>query len=112
MAAWGRNRNYPGTTLDAVLIEGSAELGDRHTVFARAERTEKEELFPEADPRAEEVFIVGRISGGYIREVLRSDHVEIGVGAMGSAALLPDRLKDVYGDTPLSASLFVSARLR
>jgi hypothetical protein len=112
MAAWGRNRNHPGATLDAVLIEGAAEFGDRHTVFARAERTEKDELFPEADPRAEEVFTVGRISGGYIRDLLQSDHMRLGVGAMGSAALLPDRLKGVYGDTPLSASLFVRARLR
>ena len=112
MAAWGRNRSRPGATLDAVLIEGAGELGGRNTVFARVERTEKDELFPGGDPRAEDVFTVGRISGGYIREVLRSDHLEVGMGAMGSAALVPEPLKSVYGDTPLSASLFVRARLR
>lgn len=112
MVAWGRNRNRPGTAQDAVLVEGMGEFGDRHTVFLRAERTEKNELFPHEDPRSEEVFTVGRVSGGYIREVLRLEHLEVGVGATGSAALVPDRLKGVYRDTPLSASLFVRARLR
>ena len=112
MAAWGRNRNHPGATLDAVLLEGAGEFGGRHTAFARIERTEKDELFPDGDPRAGQVFTVGRISGGFLRQVLRSAHTEVGVGALGSAALVPDRLKSVYGDTPLSASLFVRARLR
>ncbi|MGH7729624.1 MAG: hypothetical protein ACRENJ_00035 [Candidatus Eiseniibacteriota bacterium] len=111
MAAWGRNRNRPGAVLDALLLEGAGEFG-RHAVFARVERTEKDELFPDGDPRAEDVFNVGRLSGGYIREVLRTDHLELGAGAMGGAALVPDGLKGVYGDTPLSASLFVRARLR
>jgi hypothetical protein len=112
MAAWGRNRSRPGATLDALLLEGSGELGEHHTVFARAERIEKNELFPDGDSRADEVFTVGRISAGYIREVLRFDHLGLGLGAMGSAALVPETLKGVYGDTPLSASLFARARLR
>ena len=112
MAAWGRNRNRPGATLDALLLEGAGEIGEHHPVFARAERIEKTALFPDGDPRAGEVFTVGRISGGYIREVLRFDHLGLGLGAMGSAALVPETLKGVYGDTPLSASLFARARLR
>ncbi len=111
MAAWGRNRGRPGPTTDALLLEGAGELGGRHTVFARVERTEKNELFPEGDPRAEEVFTVGRVSGGYIRAVMRSDRAEIGIGALGGVARVPAGLKGVYGDTPLSASLFVRARI-
>ncbi len=112
MGAWGRKRNRPGRTLDAWLLEGAAEIGGRHTLFARAERVDKDELFPEGDPRAEDVFAVARFSGGYVREVLGSGHLEAGVGAMGSVSIVPDELKSVYGDTPLSASLFVRARIR
>jgi hypothetical protein len=112
MAAWGRKRNPPGATLDALLFEGALELGGRHTLFTRAERTEKDELYPEGDPGAEDVFTIGRVSGGYIRRVATGTHVEAGIGAMGSIALVPEALKPVYDDTPLSASLFVRARLK
>jgi hypothetical protein len=112
LAAWGRNVNRPGRTTDAWLLEGAAEVGDRHTLFARAELVEKDELFHEDDPRAEEVFTVGRLAAGYIREGLRAGHVSMGIGTTGSISVVPEALKGVYGDTPLSASLFVRARLR
>lgn len=116
LAAWGRNVNRdvfgPGPTLDAWLIEGALEVTDRHAVFARGERVEKDELFPAGDPRAEEVFTVGRIGTGYLYRVLGRGHLEADLGAMGSVTLVPEPLKSAYGDTPLSASLFVRARIR
>jgi hypothetical protein len=121
LAAWGQNRHerragFPGQppdpTLDAWLIEGALEIADRHTVFARGERVEKDELFPAGDPRAEEVFTVGRLGTGYLYRVFGRGHLEADLGAMGSVALVPEPLKSVYGDTPLSASLFVRARIR
>ena len=92
-------------------MEGTAETG-KNTMFARIERVEKEELFPESDPRAETVFAAGRISTGYLRQALTSVHVAADLGMMGSVSLVPGSLKGVYGDTPLSASLFVRARLK
>jgi hypothetical protein len=111
-AAWGRNRNRPGATLDAWLLEGTAEVGNRHTILVRAERVEKDELFREGDPRTGEVFPVGKIAAGYTCDVLHPGRLDLGLGAMGSLLLLPDPLKGAYGGTPLSASLFARARVR
>jgi len=112
LAAWGRNRSKYRPALDALLLEGAGEIGGRHTLFARAERVEKNELFPDGDPRAGEVFTVGRFSAGYVVDLLGPRSFTAGIGAMGSVSLVPDDLKSVYGDTPLSASLFVRARVR
>jgi hypothetical protein len=111
LAAWGQNRSKYRPTLDAMLLEGAGVSG-RHTVFARAERVEKDELFPSADPRSGQVFTVGRLSAGYVIEVKDLGFFSGGIGAMGSVARVPDDLKSVYGDTPLSASLFARARLK
>ena len=112
LAAWGRNRGKYRPTLDALLLEGAGEIGGRHTLFARAERVEKNELFADGDPRAGEVFIVGRLSAGYVVDLLGSRSFSGGIGALGSVSLVPENLRSVYGDTPLSASLFVRARVR
>jgi len=112
LAAWGRNRDRPGNRLDVWLLEGTAEVADRRSVFLRAERAEKDELFPEDDPRADDVFIVGRIAAGYIEDLVRSESLKAGIGVTGSVALVPEDLKRVYGDTPLSGSLFVRVVLR
>jgi len=110
--AWGRNRNRPGHTLDALTAEAALEAHDRHTIFARAERVEKDELFVAPDPRAGEVFDVGELTAGYRYDVLRHDRWSLGVGGAGTLSFVPVGLHDAYGDTPASALLFVHAALR
>ena len=110
--AWGQNRNRPGHRLDAFAAEGAFQSGERHTVFARLERVEKDELFVEPDARADEVFDVGELTGGYRYDFLRRDHVALGIGAAGTLSMIPRELRDDYGDSPLSGLLFVHAALR
>ena len=109
--AWGRNRNRPGHTLDAWLGEATAEH-EAHTLFARAERVEKDELFEAPDPRAGRVFAVGELGAGYRYDLRRAEHLALGLGVMGTLALVPDALRDAYGSTPASLLVFASARLR
>jgi hypothetical protein len=104
--AWGRNRSRPGPTLDAITLESAAQLGGRHTLFARAERVEKNELFPEGDPRELQVFEVGQVSAGYRFDFWRSEHVAIGLGALGSVSIVPRAIRDAYGDDPTSGIVF------
>ncbi len=110
--AWGQNRSRPGPTLDAVALESAVQLREKHTLFARAERVEKNELFPEGDPRDGRAFHVGQVSAGYRYDFWRSGHVALGVGALGSVSIVPRAIRDAYGDNPTSGMLFAHAELR
>ena len=108
--AWGQNNLSPGPTLDAWLLESALNLG-RHTVFARAERAEKNELFEAPSPLAHQAFNVGKFSLGYIYDVPVAQHLSLGLGALGSLYDLPKAIQPAYGD-PQSYMLFVRFKLR
>jgi hypothetical protein len=112
MLAWGRNRNRPGATLDAFIAEAAFETSGGHTVFARAERVEKDELFAEPDPRAHQVFDVGELTLGYRRDVLERGRVTFGIGAAGTLVQVPGELRRVYGNSPAAGLLFLHAALQ
>jgi hypothetical protein len=110
--AWGRNRNEPGHTLDALTAEVAAQIGEVHMVFVRGEHVEKDELFPGPDPRAGETFPVSEMTAGYRYDFWRSEHLVTGIGGLGTLALVPRRLDDAYGRTPASALVFIRLALR
>ncbi len=112
MIAWGQNRNRPGPTLDAYLIEAALELAAKHTIFGRGEYAEKNELFAEPDLRAEDVFDVGELTVGYRYDFLRGEHAALGVGGAGTLSFVPDEIEPDYGDTLLSGVVFLRAALR
>lgn len=109
--AFGRNDNAPGRILDACLLEAAARWADKHTVFGRAERVEKNELFAHGDPLHDGVFTVGKLSLGYRFDFARVKHGRWGVGALASAYALPAALRPAYGRAPVSFMLFVRAKL-
>jgi len=79
--------------------------------LARAERADKTELFPQADPRAEEKFRVGKLTLGYVYDLPRDSQFKVGVGGLVSRYALPAALKPVYGD-PTSLMLFARVKIR
>ena len=81
-----------------------------HTVFGRAERADKNELFPESDPRADEKFRVGKLTLGYVYDLPRDGHWKLGVGGLASRYRLPAELSPAYGN-PTSFMLFVRAKI-
>ena len=108
--AWGRNDKNPGDATNAVLLE-SALQWNRHTVFGRAEYTEKDELFGEDEPLHHETFGVSKFSLGYVYDIPVTQHLKLGVGAVGSAHAFPSELDPYYGSNPLSGTVFVRAKL-
>src|SRR6266850_2462990 len=110
-AAWGRNRSRPGPILDAFTGEVAVQLHERHTVFVRAERVEKNELFPEGDPRGGATFDVGELSLGYRFDFWRSRHLATGLGVLGTLSLVPGEIQDVYGNNPTSGMVFAHVEL-
>ena len=110
--AWGRNRNRPGHILDAFTGEAAASFSERHTVFARVEQVEKDELFLEPDPRVGETFTVGELTAAYRYDFLKREHSAFGLGASGTVSQVPSELRDTYGDAPFSVLAFLHAALR
>jgi hypothetical protein len=109
--AWGRNAKDPGPTLDAVLLESAFTTG-RHTMFGRGEIAEKDELFDHHDPLHGRAYTVGKLTLGYIYDLPISEHLSLGVGALGSIYALPGEIRPVYGDNPASYMVFTRVRIR
>ena len=105
--AWGRNARDPGETTDSLLLESAATLS-RHTLFGRAERQENDELFGHG---SDQIFNVGKISLGYIFDAALGEGWKGGVGVLGSLALVPNGLAEVYGDSPVSWMAFLRLRV-
>ena len=108
--AFGRTRGLPGPALGAWLLETTARKGP-HTVFARAERVEKNELFQEGEPLHGETFAVGKVSLGYRYDFAKWKRAQLGAGGLASVHVVPAGLRPFYGDTPVGVMLFVRAKL-
>lgn len=112
--AWGRNdkREAQGPRkLDGWLLESTLEISSAHTVFARAEQVNNDELFSGTDPLAGQVMRVGKLSVGYIYDFARTGPVRWGVGALASAFRVPAEAAPAYGSHPAAYMLFLQARL-
>jgi hypothetical protein len=110
--AWGRNRNDPGLTLDAFLLESSWTFAVRHSVLGRVEVAEKDELFLEDDPLHGLAFRVTHGGLGYLYDADLGGHAALGVGVYGTLSLVPDDLEPSYGSDPLSGTVFARLKLR
>lgn len=109
--AWGINVDHPGHQLNAFLIESTLCLKNTHTAFGRAETVEKDELFEEGSPLHGKVFTVTKLEIGYIYDIPFIKHLKLGVGASGSASILPGTMQSSYDDMPLSFMIFCRAKL-
>ncbi len=108
--AWGENVDMPGRTLDAWLVESAAGFGP-HTVFARAEQVDKDDLFLAPSPLAGDAFRIGKLSLGYAYAIPAGRHVLIDLGGLISVYDLPTAIKPAYGSDPRSFMIFTRVRL-
>lgn len=111
--AGGRNEKQPGTSSYAILLDSAVSIG-RHTLFGRAERVDKDELFG-ADPTSPlcgRMFTVAKLSLGYVYTLPIRNHLGLDFGALVSRYALPAALDPVYGSDPTSIMLFTRVKLR
>jgi hypothetical protein len=95
--AWGRNQEE-GVATNALLGESSLALGERHTVFGRAELNEKTDHdLVLTDRHQEGIFTVGKLQAGYVRHFGQWSSLVPGLGASVSFSFVPDRLAPLYG---------------
>lgn len=109
--AWGQNNNMPGRVLNGFLLESAVNFLDTHTVFSRFERVGKDELFLENDPLHGREFVVNKVTFGYIYDLPAWRHMKWGIGGSLDVNILPDKLKQSYGDNPLGYMFFVRVKL-
>ena len=109
--AWGRNVLKPGRTLDAFLLESAASVGP-HTVFARAEQAQKDELFDAPSPLAGTAYRVGKLSVGYAYTLKLKGPFAVDFGGLVSGYSFPGALDAAYGRHPVSVMLFTRVNLR
>jgi hypothetical protein len=101
----------PVLTQNALFAETALRLKERHTVFARMEFAEKDELFAASDPRHALVTNVSKLSGGYVFDFLGLGHLRIGVGGYGSVHFLDEELNDLYGERPTSYGVYLRLKI-
>lgn len=110
-AAWGRNMNDPGRTLDGFLLESVLAFQKTHTLLGRFEHVEKDELFPEGDPLHGRMFRVNKVSLGYLYDFPEWRQMQWGIGGLGSLHFLPNGLEAAYDELPFSFMLFARVKL-
>lgn len=113
-AAWGRRRTTGGPNLDALALESALLIGApgqpaRWTLFARAERTETNELG--AAGHHGPVHSVAKASLGVIRDFPVAPHLTLGLGGLYAVNRLPGDLDAAYGADPHGAMAFVRLKL-
>lgn len=109
-AAWGRRSADHGEWLDAWVLESAVKPNDAWTVFARAERTENNELDVSAGHHGQ-AYDVAKASVGAIRDWKVADHVKVGVGGLYAKTFVPRGLEPSYGGDRSGAMAFVRLKV-
>jgi hypothetical protein len=109
-AAWGRRSAAHGEQLDAWALESAVKPSEAWTVFARAERTENNEL-DSGQGHHGETFTVAKASIGAVRDWRLSEQVTLGLGGLVSKNWVPSGLEAGYGGDPAGAMAFVRLKI-
>jgi hypothetical protein len=105
--AIARNKQRPGERSDAYLLESALPISARFTIFSRAERVDKNELFEEDDALHGRTFKVNKLSIGAVHDFGSLAGGRFGAGATYSRYSIPDDLQTVYGTQPHSWLIFL-----
>jgi hypothetical protein len=106
--AWGR-RTSEHRNLDAYVLESAVRQGP-WTLFARAERTENDELIPALGHHGP-AYTVGKASVGVVRDFRVAPHLALGLGGLASLNFVPRPLDASYGSDAKGFMAFVRLKL-
>jgi hypothetical protein len=108
---WGATR-HAGQTTQSGLAEAEAVLDRPNTVYGRIEyvqKTAEDLVLNTLAPKTK--LNLGSISAGYIRELLGSSRVTVGLGVQGTMNRVPGALAAAYGSrTPVGGFVFLRVR--
>lgn len=92
---WGRNRENGLSGTNALLLESSVLIDERHTWYGRFEWSEKSGH--DLDVDAHGIFDIAKLQAGYTRDVAKWNQLRAGIGATASIGIVPADLKPSYG---------------
>ncbi len=96
---------------NALLVESSLTLQERHAWFGRAELVEKPAHDLHAHEWLDRIFTVGKLQAGYVRYTAPRSGIAVGLGGFVSASLVPREIAArYYGRIAPGLGVFVIAR--
>lgn len=106
---WGRkHKELDNTTQNSYLLESTLNFLARNYAYTRLELVDKDELFPE-DP-AHPSYRIGAYTFGGVRDLVHSEHWQVGLGGDVTFYSKPAALDPIYGNNPVSFHVFVRIR--
>lgn len=109
--AFGRNSPNQGRSTNAYLLESSWKWSSNNTVFLRAEKVDKNELFLESDLLNHTNFDIKKLSVGAVHDFPTNNGYTLGIGMTGSLYRYPNELDTYYGSNAKSVLFFIRAKL-
>ena len=113
MLGFAAKDRVPGPTLTAWLAEATYELSPRHSLFARLESVDNDELVPDHhDPLHDRAFRVGKLQTGYAwHQKLGNGPAMLTLGGGVNLYRIPSALDRLYGSDPWGYTLFARLSL-
>jgi hypothetical protein len=106
---WGRkHKQLEDTTQNSYLLESTLNFLTRNYAYTRLELVDKDELFPE-DP-THPSYRIGAYTFGGVRDLVHSEHWQVGLGGDVTFYSKPAALDPVYGNNPVSFHAFFRIR--
>ncbi len=106
---WGRkHKQLDNTTQNSYLLESTLNFLARNYAYTRLELVDKDELFPE-DP-THPSYRIGAYTFGGVRDLVHSEHWQVGLGGDVTFYSKPAVLDPIYGNNPVSFHVFVRIR--
>ena len=106
---WGRkHKQLDNTVQNSYLLESTLNFLARNYAYTRLELVDKDELFPEAP--VQQSYRIGAYTFGGVRDLLHSEHWQIGLGGDVTFYSKPAVLDATYGSNPVSFHLFLRIR--
>ncbi len=113
--AWGRRTSHEpdgnGPALDAFAVESSLRFSSPWTIFARGEITENNELLPHEGEVHGDVFTVGKVSLGAIRDIRFGANRAVGLGVQVARDFVPAGLDAAYGGDRWGGMAFLRLKI-
>jgi hypothetical protein len=106
---WGRkHKELDNTTQNSYLFESTLNFLARNYAYTRLELVDKDELFPQ-DP-THPSYRIGAYTFGGVRDLVHSEHWQVGLGGDVTFYSKPAALDPIYGNNPVSFHVFVRIR--